>query len=208
MSVPERNFDGLNLSLFNNAMKNNKAPPGGRRYSDEIKKFAVTIQYYSPKAHNFLRSIIPLPAPSLIKRWARLVDCEPGFITEALDILKSEILDQPEKKDCCLVFDAMAIRKQTLWDAKQDEFVAFVNCRAQIEAPETMASEALVFALVGLRSHWKCPIAYFLIDKLSASVQAESVLKALTLTSEAGLKVWCITSDGTSANVATFKLLG
>ena len=27
------NFDGLNLSLFNNAMKNNKAPPGGRRYS-------------------------------------------------------------------------------------------------------------------------------------------------------------------------------
>ncbi len=130
MSVPERNFDGLNLSLLNNAMKNNKAPPGGRRYSDEIKKFAVTIQYYSPKAHNFLRSIIPLPAPSLIKRWARLVDCEPGFITEALDILKSEILDQPEKKDCCLVFDAMAIRKQTLWDAKQDEFVAFVNCRA------------------------------------------------------------------------------
>ncbi len=199
------NFDGLNLSLFNNAMKNNKALPGGRRYTDEIKEFAVTIQYYSPKAYNFLRSIIPLPAPSLIKRWARSVDCEPGFITEALDILKSEIQDQPEKKDCCLVFDAMAIRKQTLWDPKQDEFVGFVNYGpAQIEAPETMASEALV----GLRSHWKCPIAYFLIDKLSASVQAELVRKALTLTAEIGLKVWCITSDGTSSNVATFKLLG
>jgi hypothetical protein len=203
------NFDGLRLSLFNNAMKNNKAPLCGRRYSDEIKEFAVTIQYYSPKAYNFLRTIIPLPAPSLIKRWARSVDCEPGFITEALDILKSEIQGHSEKKDCCLVFDAMAIRKQTLWDPKQDEFVGFVNYGpAQIESPETMASEALVFALVGLRSHWKCPIAYFLIDKLSASVQAELVRKALVLTAEIGLKVWCITSDGTSSNVATFKLLG
>jgi hypothetical protein len=203
------NFDGLRLSLFNNAMKNNKAPLCGRRYSDEIKEFAVTIQYYSPKAYNFLRTIIPLPAPSLIKRWARSVDCEPGFITEALDILKSEIQGHSEKKDCCLVFDAMAIRKQTLWDPKQDEFVGFVNYGpAQIESPETMASEALVFALVGLRSHWKCPIAYFLINKLSASVQAELVRKALVLTAEIGLKVWCITSDGTSSNVATFKLLG
>ena len=126
------------------------------------------------------------------------MDCEPGFITEGLDILKSEIQDQPEKKDCCLVFDAMAIRKQTLWDPKQDEFVGFVNYGpAQIEAPETMASEALV----GLRSHWKCPIAYFLIDKLSASVQAELVRKALTLTAEIGLKIWCITSDGTTLHL-------
>ncbi len=32
--------------------------------------------------------------------------------------------------------------------------------------------------------------------------------KALTLTAEISLKFWCITSDGTSSNVATFKLLG
>lgn len=205
------NFDGLKLSLFNNVLKNEKAKAlCGRRYTEQVKEFAVTVNFYSPKAYQFLRTILPLPAPSRIKIWAGSVECEPGFITEAFNILRNEIKDHPEKKDCCLVFDAMAIRKQTLYDQKNDEYVGFVNYGlAEIKPPDNvLASEALVFALVGLRSHWKCPIAYFLTDKLTSTVQAQLIRKALILSGEIGLRVWCITSDGTSPNIATFKLLG
>ncbi|CAB3997104.1 DNA transposase THAP9 [Paramuricea clavata] len=204
------NFNGLNLSLFNNVMKN-KAQTCGRRYTDQIKEFAVTVHFYSPKAYNFVRTIIPLPAPSMIKSWASSVKCNPGFITEAFEILKHEIKDHPEKKDCSLVFDAMAIRKQTLWDPRTDSYVGFVDygdSLTELPVSNVLASEALVFALVGLRSHWKCPIAYFLIDKISATIQAQLLRKALIKTAEIVLKVWCLTSDGTSSNVATFKLLG
>ena len=98
--------------------------------------------------------------------------CSPGFITEAFKILKQEVKDHPEKKDCCLVFNAMAIRKQTLWDPTKDAYVGFVNYGDVLpELSDILASEALVFVVVGLRSHWKCPIAYFLIDKISATNQ-------------------------------------
>ena len=87
-------------------------------------------------------------------------------------------------------------------------FVDYGDTLTEFNVPNILASEALVFALVGLRSHWKCPIAYFLIDKISATIQAQLLLKALVKTAEIGLKVWCLTSDGTSSNIATFKLLG
>ena len=123
--------------------------------------------------------------------------------------MKEEVKDHPEKKECCLVFNAMAIRKQTLWDPTKDAYVGFVNYGDVLpELSDMLASEALVFVLVGLRSHWKCLIAYFLIDKISATSQAQLLLKALVLTAEIGLKVWCLTSDGTSSNLSTFRLLG
>ena len=207
--VLHHNFKGLNLQLFNNSMKNNKVHSCGRRYNDQIREFAVTVQFYSPMAYNHLREIIPLPAPSLIKSWARSIKCSPGFITEVFKILEEEVKGHPEKKDCCLVFHAMATRKQTLWDPTKDAYVGFVNYGDVLpELSDILASEALVFVLVGLRSHWKCPIAYFLIDKISATNQAQLLLKALVLTTEIGLKVWCLTSDGTSSNLSTFRLLG
>ena len=71
------------------------------------------------------------------------------------------------KKDCCLIIDAMSIRKQTLYDAHQDKYAGFVNYGdIPTNNPETIATEAVVFLLVGARSHWKCPIGYFLADKM------------------------------------------
>ena len=103
----------------------------------------------------------------------------------------------------------MSIRKQTIWDPKKDRYAGFVDYGSAIpENPETLASEALVFLLVGTRSHWKCPIGYFLTDKMSAVVQAQLIKMALEMAAEAGLKVWSITADGTSVNLSTFKQLG
>ena len=202
-------FDMLQLSIFYNTKNNTSTSPCGRRYTDDIKEFALTLYFYSPKAYQYVRSIIPLPNPSLIRKWSSSVECEPGFLKEAFQSLGSEVSHSPEKKDCCLIIDAMSIRKQTVWDPKKDQCAGFVNYgEVTPEDPDTLASEALVFLLVGTRSHWKCPIGYFLGDKISANVQAQLVSTALEMAAESGLRVWSITADGTSVNLSTFRQLG
>ena len=184
-------------------------PLVGRRYSDAVKEFATTLNYYSAKAYQYVRSILPLPHPSLIRKWSSILECEPGFIKEAFESLEKNAMSCPEKKDCFLIIDAMSTRKQTLWDPKQDRYVGFVNYGAiPTEKPDTLASEAVVFLLVGARSHWKCPIGYFLADKMSSKSQAQLVQIALEMAAEAGLRIWSITTDGNSVNISMFRELG
>ena len=204
-------FDNLQLSLFQNAKDNLSSTPTDRRYSDEVKEFALTLYFYSPKAYRYVRSIIPLPNQSLLRKWSSSVNCEPGFFKEAFTALASEVSRDAIKKDCCLVIDAMAITKQTIWDPKKDCYAGFVDYGQGgpiLDDPEMLASKAHVFLLVGARSHWKCPIGNFLTDKISSTHQAQLINMALEMAAEAGLKVWSITADGTSVNLSTFRQLG
>ena len=103
----------------------------------------------------------------------------------------------------------MSTRKQIFWDASQGKYVGFVNYgETPPENPDTPASEAVVFLLVGARSHWKCPIGYFLANKMSAKMQANLVKVALKMAAEAGLRVWSVTTDGTTVNMSMFRELG
>ena len=202
-------FDKLQLSIFYNTKNNTSTAPCGRQYTDDIKEFALTLNYYSAKAYQYVRSIIPLPNPSLIRKWSSSVKCEPGFLAESFESLTKDLKNSLTKKDCCMIIDAMSIRKLTEWDPKNKQYSGFVNCgELTPENPDTIASEALVFLLVGTRTHWKCPIEYFLSDKMSANAQAQLVKLALTKAAEAGLRMWSVTADGTSVNLSTFRQLG
>ena len=154
--------------------------------------------------------MIPLPNPSLIRKWSTNIKCDPGFIEEAFTSLSNQIDLSPVNKDCCLVIDAMSIRKQTLWNPEKDQYSGFVDLGNEIPNVQCdkMASEALVFLLAGTRSHWKCPVGYFLVDKISAKDQAMLVLKSLKMAATARLKVWSVTADGTAVNLSTFETLG
>ena len=202
--------DNLGMKLLFNMKENLNTTPSARRYSDEIKEFALTVYYYSPRAYRYIRSIVPLPNPSLVRKWSASLQCEPGFIKEAFASLTQEVTNSPIKKDCCLVIDAMAIRSQTVWTPQRDKYFGFVDYGTEIPNPpsDKLATEALVFLLVGTRSHWKCPIGYFLGNKTNAEIQSKLVSKALELAAEAGLKIWSVTADGTAVNLATFELLG
>ena len=201
--------DNLSTNLLLNIKGNLNTMPSARRYTDEIKEFALTVYYYSPRAYRYIRSIIPLPNPSMVRRWSSSLQCEPGFIKEAFISLAQEVTNFPIKKDCCLIIDAMAIRSQTVWTPQCDKYFGFVDYGPEISNPaDKLATEALVFLLVGTRSNWKCPIGYFLGDKTNAEIQSKLISKALVLAAEAGLKVWSVTADGTAVNLRTFELLG
>ena len=89
------------------------------------------------------------------------------------------------------MIDAMPIRKQIIVDRKDKEkYIGFIHYwPITPEDPDTVATEALAFLLVGTRTHWKCPAAYFLCDKMSAKTQAQLIRMALVQAAEAGLRV-------------------
>ena len=45
------NFSGLTLELIKNHFYNQDRDPRGRRHNDEVKKFALTLNFYSPRAY-------------------------------------------------------------------------------------------------------------------------------------------------------------
>lgn len=49
-------FGEMTTALLKNECKNQDKPAHGRRYDDEVKKFAVTLHYHSPKAYGYCRS--------------------------------------------------------------------------------------------------------------------------------------------------------
>ena len=65
--VMHSKFNGIQLSIFRDTKNNVSCAPCGRRYSDPVKEFATTLHYYSPKAYQYVRSILLSPNPSLIR---------------------------------------------------------------------------------------------------------------------------------------------
>jgi len=55
LNVLSLEFEGMALNLFQNKIKNNARSASGRRYSEEVKRFAVTLYYHSPKAYEYCR---------------------------------------------------------------------------------------------------------------------------------------------------------
>lgn len=50
-------FSGMSAELFKNQLKNLECKAKGRRYTTDIKEFALTLHYYSPKAYAFCRLV-------------------------------------------------------------------------------------------------------------------------------------------------------
>lgn len=56
----------------------------GVRYTEEMKKFAVSLHFMSPKAYRFLRKYLTLPHESTLSSWTASADCSAGFCSEVI----------------------------------------------------------------------------------------------------------------------------
>ena len=113
-----RNFSGIPIAL----LKRMTSKTGkGCKYSPELKSFALTLQFYSTKAYNFVRKTfnLALPHPVQIRKWYTKVPADPGFTQpafRALEALKAK--ESGENLICSLMIDEMAIRKHVTYDGK------------------------------------------------------------------------------------------
>ena len=188
------NFGHMTKSIFKNEQKN-QTYTTGCRYIEEIKQFAISLHFYSPKAYKFVRKSLHLPHPSTIRSWASSINCEPGFLNNVIEHLQITLED--DNKDCIILVDEMAIKKEVLWDAKNKKFAGNTNYGPILaEEQDTIAHNALVVMAVGLQKPWSYPIAYFLVNHMDSKIQAQIIKESINLLTEASLDVHAVTFDG------------
>ena len=62
-AILKESFSGLSSEIIMNHFKNKDKSTQGHRYSEEVKQFALTVHFYSPRAYQYLRPILSLPHP-------------------------------------------------------------------------------------------------------------------------------------------------
>jgi hypothetical protein len=107
------------------------------------------------------------------------------------------------------MLDAINIRKQLVYDGHKKTTCGFVDIGAGAEEhSEALASEALVFMLVGLRAKWKCPVAYYLTKGLTSETQTELVQHCLQTLTDMAFYVHAVVMDGHATNLGMCSRLG
>lgn len=100
-----------------------------KTYPAELKSFALTLNFYSPRAYNYVRDTFHniLPHPRTLQKWYASVACESGFHIESINTLKIKVSECASKGKACvcaLIIDEMAIHKKIEWDG--DKFLGYV----------------------------------------------------------------------------------
>lgn len=206
--VLQDNFNGFPLEMLMHEHKYKDVKKEGVRYSKTMKDFAKTVFFYSPKAYNYLRKKFLLPHPGTISKWVNSIKCEPGLLSEVFDFLKLQVKTNSWLQNCVLCFDSMSIRQQVVWDPAQSKYSGYVNYAGMVEENNDVATEVLVVMLVALQKNFKCPLAYFFVNKISGYVQATVIKTIVTQLHNIGIKIWSITCDGARSNISCFKILG
>ena len=208
--VLQESFSGITLDVISNHLNNQDKSARGYRHSEEAKRFAITLHFYSPRAYEFVRTIFILPDPRSISHWTSTVKCEPGLLIDVFQYVQAMIKNDPYNADCILICDGMAIMQYVIFNRVTGSYDGFVNLGEGVatEEDETEASEALVFMLVSLRFKWKYPCGYVLIDKINANDLHCLLANALRLGKQHSLAIRGITMDGTSTNFSAMRKFG
>lgn len=197
---PQELYSRLNKKSLNKALP--------KKYSEELKVFALTLHYYSPAAYKYVRRTfnICLPHTRTISRWYQSVNGLPGFTSEAFDALRLKASGS-NKIICSLIMDEMAIRQHEEWVPSQGKSFGYVDMGTGSKET-TVAKEALVFLLNCVNGNWKIPVGYFLIAGITAEQKRGLVLECLKKCYEAGISVVSLTFDGAPINLTMAKKLG
>ena len=184
---------------------------GSGTYPPELKAFALTLQFYSARAYEYVRKTFGknLPHPKTVSNWYSCVNGNPGFHDEVLSALKIKA-ESSGRLQCSLMMDEVAIRKQLDYDRSRDKFVGYVDLGVELDdtASLPLANEALVFLIVCLTDSWKMPVAYFLIAGLHGIERANLIKLCVTKLHDVGVDVVSLTFDGCSANCSAAQQLG
>ncbi|XP_071042246.1 DNA transposase THAP9 isoform X3 [Parasteatoda tepidariorum] len=189
------------------ASASNQAKP--KAYLSELRAFALTLHFYSPRAYEFVRKTfnLALPHQRTLARWYQRIDGEPGFTDECFHAVELKIKNTAYHLYFSLVFDEMAIRQHVEFDG--ENFHGRVTL-GQNENDDSLplAKEAFVVLLVCINDHWKLPLGYFLTAGINTSQKKTLLSTCLTLLHEIGADVVSLTFDGLATNLTMTKNFG
>lgn len=175
------------------------------------------MRYLSPRAYEYLRHKFGdnLPHTDTIRKWFSInkTVTNGGLINAAFQTLSNiakECRANGKNLYVALSFDEMAIRRLIQYHHNKKKFSGFINFGTKqfSDEPLPIATNALVVMLNGMNLKVTLPIAYYFVTTLIAeekSILIASIVKCLTTL---GIIVVSVTSDGLSANLAAYEILG
>lgn len=176
-----------------------------KKLSPELKTFALTLNFYSTKAYNYVRKNFNtcLPSVKTLGKWYCSVDGHPGFTKESLETLRIKAEQSDAPIYCSIIFDEMKIRNKI---EKTFGYVDF-GCTVDSDCNDE-CTEVLVYFVVPLNGKWKLPIGYFFINKLTADQKVFLLTQAIEHCNKANVIIKAVTFDGCPANISMAKKLG
>ena len=132
-----------------------------------------------------------LPHPSTLTTWSSKIECDPGFLENSLLYIEGQVKEN--QQDCIIIIDEMAIKKQLQWGKKRSKFVGHTDHGSiRVEQPDTIASNALVLMVSGLKKPWYVSLVYFLTYNLNSDILYQLIIESIRMRCEVGAEVRAI----------------
>lgn len=177
------------------------------KHLNALRKFALTLHFYSPQTYSNLRNKFDLCLPNrrIISQWHLRSTSAPGITLQSLEKLKS--LDSDNDSFICLSFYECRIREYTERDS--DRHHGYVNVGNDLYGDFVeIANEALVVTAKSFSSFWELPIAYFFGRNFSGTQKAVLLKLCIDALTFQNIRVGCVIVDGTPTNVNMASVLG
>lgn len=176
--------------LFKRLLKKQTNEPMPLQYEPQLRVFALSLHYYSPRAYEYVRRQfnLCLPHTKTISSWYRTINGNTGIHTEAIEAIKRCVENTDYSLCGSLQFDEMAIREHLEYDGVN--FTGYVDLGSDIGCDDTtLATQALVFLVTCVNSAWKIPIAYYFVKGMSAVEKTNLLTECLKALHETGIKI-------------------
>ena len=209
VEIPQGRFNDDQISVLHGLLSKKSKQ---NRFTEHMKGFAHGLFYYSPKAYNHVSKFFTLPHPSTIRKLLAKIDCWPGFLQPAFKELSERVKGENGLmyQDGALAIDAITIKKFLQFEPRLGRGFGYVDFGGifGVGAQNILAKDALFAMVTGLRSFWKLPVAWFLIDGVSAKELAEIIKLSIYKCQEVGVRIRTTVMDGTTTNFSAFNNLG
>ncbi|KAL4107136.1 hypothetical protein QTP88_018568 [Uroleucon formosanum] len=186
----------------------------GKSICPILRKFAMTLHFYSPSAYSYVRTIFSkaLPDVSTIRKWYSKLDVLPGMTKESFQAISLKVKEMKvngKQLYGCLVMDEMSI-KHVHWTGTRHQGYIDFGLGGKTEEMDNLpyAKDAFVIMVVGMNTSWKVPIAYYLINGISAEEKANIILNCLQELDTTGIIIKTLTFDGAANNLSMASELG
>ena len=143
--LPERRVNLL-MSKSTCIQKKNK----GKRYTPEIKSFALSLFHISGKAYRLLSKFFNLPSKRSLSNWISDLPKSPGLTKAALDVIETKVKCMNDaSKLCSFSMDEVSLKRSLLYDSAKDEVVG-VEDLGDGKRSARVATSAVVFMARGI----------------------------------------------------------
>ena len=189
--LPERIVKFIEVQMHLHTRKN-----GGKRYTPEMKYFAISLYHVSGKAYRLVSKFFNLPSKSSLLRWVSGLPISPGMSQQALDAIESKVKCMSDAgKLCTISMDEISLKTSLLYDSTRDEVVG-VEDFGNGHRTNRLATAAVVFMARGITSNWKQPLGYYLVhESCPSSILKTKLFEIIGQITSIGLQVRAIISD-------------